>query len=306
MAATLTMKAPRGFDLARAVCSYGYFVLAPNVWDKADGALRRPLRGEGDRVVAVAVTHRGDLLRVACDRKLTTTDRTLVRDQVARMLRLEEDFKPWFAMHPPARRRRFARLFRSPTLFEDMVKTITGCNVTWKNTMAMNRLLCERHGGAFPTPTELANATPALLKRTCKVGYRAQRIVRLARDFRDGRLTPAMFEDPALSTDELAARLLAIHGIGPYAAANICHLLGRYDRLAIDSETYRHYCKVTGTPRPANPQSLHVAIEARYERYRPYQFLAYWFELWTGYQQAIGDATTWDAQLDGPALTTTD
>src|SRR5690606_36539044 len=104
--------------------------------------------------------------------------------------------------------------------------------------------------------------------------------------------------------DALFARLRTIHGIGPYAAGNLCQLLGRYDRLAIDSETYRHYCQVTGIVRPSNPQTLHDAIEARYAHYRPYQFLAYWFELWTAYEQKVGDASTWNAQDQGATLTT--
>jgi 3-methyladenine DNA glycosylase/8-oxoguanine DNA glycosylase len=304
MAATLTMKTPRGFALAPAVCSYGYFVLAPNLWDKAARALHRPLRGEQDRTIRVRITQKGDALKIACDVPLTTADRAAVRSQVARMLRLDEDFAPWFALHPAARRRRFARLFRSPTLFEDLVKTFTCCNVTWANTLSMNRRMCEHYGGgAFPTPAELAAVAPGQLKRTCRVGYRAERIVRLAGDCRDGRITPDAFEDPAITTEELFDRLRAIHGIGPYAAGNMCQLLGRYDRLAIDSETYRHYCKVARIERPKNPQTLHPAIEARYAPYRPYQFLAYWFELWTGYEQKVGDAQTWDTNHEGAKLT---
>ena len=47
-----------------------------------------------------------------------------------------------------------------PERIEDMVKTITGCNVTWRNTMSMNRLLCERlGGGAFPTPARRSCAS---------------------------------------------------------------------------------------------------------------------------------------------------
>lgn len=283
MTSLLTMALPRGFDLRLAVCSYGFYLLAPNRWDDATASLSRPLRGEGDRVIAVNLRVRSGRLHVACEGALSPGDRSMLRRQVARMLRLDEDFTGWFRRHRPARQRGFARLFRSPTLFEDMVKTFSCCNVTWKNTLTMNRLLCEQHGGgAFPTPRELAQLRPATLRRTCKVGYRADRIVRLARDFTHGRWRDAWFEDPTLSTDTLVNRLRAVHGVGPYAAANLCQLLGRYDRLAIDSETYRHFCRVEGIPRPDRPAILHDRIEARYARFAPYQFLAYWYELWTG------------------------
>ena len=51
--------------------------------------------------------------------------------------------------------------------------------------------------------------------------------------------------------------------------------MGHYDRIAIDSETYRHYCDTHGIARPDNPKQLHDAIDAHYARYAPYQFLAY-------------------------------
>ena len=281
MPSTLTLPLPHAFDLTAAVCSYGFYVLAPNNWDAATCTLRCPLRGDGDRIVTVTVRTHGDCLRVRCDTTLAAAERPMIRGQVARMLRLDEDFTGWFTRHRQARRRRFARLFRSPTLFEDIVKTFTCCNVTWKNTLTMNRLLCEHHGGgAFPTPPELAKVSEATLKRTCKVGYRAGRIVKLARDFADGRLHDGMFEDPSLTTGELFDRLRRVHGVGPYAAGNLCQLLGRYDRLAIDSETYRHFCQVERIDRPKNPATLHDRIEARYAPYEPYQFLAYWYELW--------------------------
>jgi 3-methyladenine DNA glycosylase/8-oxoguanine DNA glycosylase len=223
------------------------------------------------------------------------------------MLRLDEDFSPWRRVHPEARRRGFDRLFRSPTLFEDMVKTITGCNVTWPNTMRMNALLCDRvGGGGFPTPGQLAQVTPAWLKGQCKVGYRAKRIVMLARAAALGRLDLERFERPGRGGGEVYEDLCRIHGIGPYAAANILQLLGRYDRLAIDSETYRHFRQAYGVPTPRTAgglRRLHRRIERHYACYAPYQFLAYWFELWRGYERRAGDARAWDAARQGPGFT---
>lgn len=206
------------------------------------------------------------------------------------MLRLDEDFRRWHRIHPAARRARFDRLFRSPTLFEDMVKTITGCNVSWPNTMRMNALLCEHVGdGGFPTPRQLAAVSVETLKRRCKVGYRAQRIVGLAKQVVRGQLEPDQFENRSCPTREIFDELKRLHGIGPYAAANICQHLGRYDLLAIDSETYRHFRQQHGVATPKDPKKLHPLIESTYERFAPYQFLAYWFELWHAYEKRAGD-----------------
>lgn len=246
----------------------------------------------------------GDRLHIACDRRVDRDEAASIRGQIGRMLRLDEDFRQWHRLHPAARRAKFDRLFRSPTLFEDIVKTITGCNVTWPNTMRMNALLCEHvGGGGFPTPGQLAAVRADMLKRRCKVGYRAQRIVRLARQVEKNQLDLAAFEDATHDTAEIFHRLKQIYGIGDYAAGNLCQLLGRYDRLAIDTETYRHFRQAYGIRTPSNPLKLHKRIEKHYARFAPYQFLAYWFELWHGYQSRFGDARQWDPDEHGPNFT---
>ena len=288
----LTLPVPRGFDLQAAVCSYGFFILAPNFWNTEARTFTRPLNGRRGRVISVTISQpktSRHILKIACDKRLDTQERASIKTQVRRMLRVDEDLTAWFKSHPIARKKKFGRLFCSPTLFEDIVKTITGCNVTWTNTVRMNRFLCDNIGkGAFPTPAQLSAVTPARLKAECKVGYRAERIIRLARDVESGELDLAWFEQPSLSADETYKALLKIYGLGPFAAANICQLLGYYDRIAIDTETYRHFCATYGVKRPKDPSKLHPRIEKHYAQYAPYQFLAYWFELWCGYEAANG------------------
>ena len=292
-ASNLTIPVPRGFNLKTAVCSYGYFILAPNFWDTRAQTFSRPFQAARNRCVYLTISQPGNnrhILRLVCDKKLNPTERNTIKSQVKRMLRVDEDLRDWFKLHPIAQRRKFGRLFRSPTLFEDIVKTITGCNVTWANTVRMNKLLCEKLGthGAFPTTKQLAGVTPDWLKANCKVGYRAERIVRLARDIEAGNINMEWFELPERTSEEVYKALLKIHGLGPFAAANVCQLLGHYDRLAIDTETYRHFSQTYGVKRPKDPTKLHPRIEKYYARYKPYQFLAYWFELWRGYEAANG------------------
>ena len=139
----LSLPVPRGFDLKAAVCSYGYFVLAPNRWDTESHTFTCPLRARRDRVVKVTISQPRSnrrTLRLVCDKRMEPAERPLIKAQVVRTLRVDEDLSPWFKLHPIARKRKFGRLFRSPTLFEDIVKTITGCNVTWTNTIRMNKL----------------------------------------------------------------------------------------------------------------------------------------------------------------------
>ncbi len=294
----LTVKVPEGFDLARAVCSYGYFLLAPNRWEAAKRALHRTLHDANGRVIHVRVTQVApETLRVACDAQVSAGDAALLRFQIARMLRLDEDLSPWQRLHPQAAAAGFGRLFRSPTLFEDMVKTITTCNVTWPTTIRMNALLCEQvGGGAYPTAEQIASLPPNVLQRRCKVGYRAERIVRLARDVVRGRLDLARFEDRTRPTADIYADLREIHGIGDYAASNLCQLLGRYDLLPVDSETLRHFRQHHAPRMKTLDARTRKRITRHYAGFAPYQFLAYWFELWGAYEKHAGDARQWNEE----------
>ncbi len=278
---------PARFDLTTAVCSYGYYVLAPNHWDKAKRTLHHPFRGARGRLIATKVSQNDGVLRVRSSASVSAAERQTVRRQLSRMLRLDEDLGPWFKLHAAARRKGFGRLYRSATLFEDIVKTITACNVGWAQTVRMNQLLVDHFGrGGFPTPAQLAAVPAEDVKQVCRVGYRAERIVRLARDVESGKLDLNTFEDATRDTVEVYRDLRAIYGIGDYAANNLLQLVGRYDRLAIDSETYRHFREVHDTPTPKTASGLrrlHRRIERHYDRFAPYQYLAYWFELWHRY-----------------------
>jgi len=284
----LTLPVPRDFRLQRAVCSYGYFILAPNRWVGETKTLHRPMH-VGGRVAQIAISQRGRTLVMRSDLALSRLEAASVKQQVSRMLRVHDDMTPWYALCPEAAKIKYGRLFRSPSFFEDVVKTITGCNVAWPNTVRMNALLCEHFGdaGAFPTPGRLAREKPAVVQAKAKVGYRAERIVRFARDVDSGDINPAWFEHPSRTTDELYDALRRIHGIGDYAAGNVLMLLGRYDRVAIDSETYRHFRQLHGLKKSKKLAALDRRIRKHYAAFAPYAFLAYWFELWNGYEAHV-------------------
>lgn len=280
---TLTLATPRDFRFDAAVGSYGYCQLAPNVWSPGEGVLRTTLRA-GGQVVQAVITATPNALRLKTDRTVDRAEQQAIKSAARRMLRLDENLGAFHRMYPQARKTGFGRLLRSATLFEDVVKTMTSCNVAWPSTVRMNARLCEHFGdGAFPTPQALARVEPEQLKEIARVGYRAERIVRLARDVADGRLDLDAFEAPGRDSEELFDALRRIHGVGPYAAANILQHLGRYDRLPIDSECYAHFCRKFELDKPDNPASLDHSIREHYDRYAPFQFLVYWHELWSDY-----------------------
>lgn len=309
-----TLDTPADFELGSAVCSHGFFVLSPNRWDSAGRALTTVITLDDCTAVRVTVRAVGQTaLRIASPASLPANQRAAVRRAVIRMLRLDEDLGSFHALcerhpsHQAAARMRFGRLLRSATLFEDCVKVICTCNVSWRQTVGMIERIVATWGvptpdglpRGFPTPGRLAAVPSDELKRVARVGYRADFIHRLATELATGGLNLAAFESFAGSSDELHHRLCRIRGIGPYAAANLAMLLGRYDRLAVDTELVRFFRE--RHPR-LNPTP--ARIQAYYRRWHPYEFLAYWYELWQGYVARHGPADTWSPDLIGRAITT--
>ena len=296
MGSCLTIRTPADFVLARDVCSYGYFRLAPDHWDPEKQTLATILDlDQGPTRLLIAQVNRGDL-GARFDRSLSRTEQHAARAQIARMLRLNEteaDIAAFHAADPRWKPCGRGRIFRSPTLFQDIVRTITSCNITWPGTVSMNRRLCQVLGrkGAFPSPNRLARARPGTLRGRCRVGYRDQRLIELARMFVRNEIDELWLEDPQVPDDEVYRSLLKLPGIGPYGASNILQLLGRYSRLAVDTETVRHGKSVLGLTGD-DPQII-KALQKHYDQFGAHKFRSYWIELWTDYESRQGPAWTW-------------
>lgn len=310
----LQLPAPNDFSFVSAVCSHGFFMLAPNRWHPGRRVLETTIgMGDGGAVTAtVRATRDGGGVVVTCPDRLNRSERDSVRRAVIRMLRLDEDLVGFHDMcrksgtHRAAADQRFGRLLRGATFFEDLIKVICTCNVTWSQTVAMVGRLVEHWGPAsagatgfaFPTAEALTRVSPAEMRSVARVGYRAAFISRLARAVADGDVDERAYENADGSGDLLFDRLLELPGVGAYAAGHLCMLLGRYDRLAIDTEMMRflrqRYPRRRWTP---------AAIRRHYDRWQPYQFLAYWFELWQDYVGRHGDPAGWDRRTVGPNIT---
>ncbi len=351
MPSRLSIPVPADFDLSRDVCSYGYFLLAPNHWDPADRAMTRILDlDSGHASLRIAQSKGpGSPLKITSSRPLTAAESAVAKHQISRMLRLDEDeshAKRFHSLDPRFAKTGRFRLFRSPTFFEDVIKTVTSCNVTWTSTILMNRKLCEHfgRGGAFPTAARLARTPPAMLRGRCSVGYRDQRIIDLAKLFAKGStqsrgtgilpastpsprshsssttsvfdpptitgkggsrsllaLDPRWFEDPATPDDAIHDALLLLPGIGPYAAANIMQLLGRYSRLPLDTESVRHGKTVLGF-RGSSAQIM-KRVHKHFAPMKDQAFRSYWFEIWEFYERKHGPAWTWQRDSTGKMFT---
>jgi len=217
--------------------------------------------------------------------RLGARDAPVVTEAARRILRLDADLSAFYEAARDDPDLAWAcsgagRMLRSPTVFEDVVKTICTTNCAWSATVRMvtalvSELGLEAPGGrrAFPTPEAMAQAKETFYKDVVRAGYRGPYLRSLATDVAAGRLDLEALDDPELPDEEVAARLLALPGCGPYATAHMMMLLGRYSRLILDSWTRPKYARLRGR------KAADAAIERRFRRYGPYAGLAFWLYL---------------------------
>ena len=177
-------------------------------------------------------------------------------------------------------------MLRSPTVYEDVVKTICTTNCSWGLTVTMVNALVRELGepaaggdgpltNAFPTPDAMAARPESFYRQVVRAGYRAPRFVELSRAVADGAIDLERYataSPDALSDDELEHELMALPGVGPYAAAHIMMTLGRHSRLILDSWTRPTYARLIG--RKAAPADR--TIQRRFRRYGSHAGLAFW------------------------------
>jgi N-glycosylase/DNA lyase len=172
-------------------------------------------------------------------------------------------------------------------VFEEVVKTVCTTNCTWSATERMVGALVADlglgapgaptegpAGRAFPTPEAMAEAPEAWYREVARAGYRGAYLRTLAADVASGELDLEELNAPDLPDDEVERRLLALPGVGPYAAAHVMTLIGRYSRLILDSWTRPKYAKLNG-----GEQASDVDIVARFAPYERYAGLAFWLYL---------------------------
>ena len=291
----LTQPVSLPFDFQAAATSHGWAALSPFRWEAEAGALQRTQQLTGGTVVELRLQPHGSTPAITIDVEsivpLTPAEETEVHRAVQRMLRLDEDFGDLYrlqtklAHHPLDISPGGGRLLRCPTLFEDMVYTLCTTNIAWSGTKRMVKLLTEKLGRpypgsetqrAFPDAAAIAAAGPDVLRRETGLGYRSAYVWQLAGDVAEGKLNLAEFEQPERPTDDLYKAVRRLKGFGDYATSTVLMLLGRYDRLAIDSalRTFVTRKYFNGQPPPKEAD-----IRAIYEPWGKWRYLAYWFDV---------------------------
>ena len=279
-------------DLWRTIVSHGVAELPPARVDEeartmeitlpVNGTARTVLISEGPRNAA----------RLEIRGRVGPRQAERLRESVRHVLRLDEDLSEFYALAARDEELAWAaegagRMVRSATVFEEVVKTVCTTNCTWSATERMVGALVAHlgvaapgapdegpAGRAFPTPEAMAAAPEAWYRDVARAGYRGAYLRSLAASVASGELDLEELDDPALPDDEVERRLLALPGVGPYAAAHVMTLIGRYSRLILDSWTRPKYAKLNGGRTATDAEILE-----RFAPYGRYAGLAFWLYL---------------------------
>jgi 3-methyladenine DNA glycosylase/8-oxoguanine DNA glycosylase len=285
-----TLSARPPFNFFSVINSHGWRQLAPFLYDESTNTLSYILRLSNGRVIELKF--RADTEGVAVEtEKLDKPERREVVDKVEWMFGLNMDFSLFYRasrVEPKlihAKKLARGRVLRSPTLFEDVIKTILTTNTLWAATKNMTLKLVNELGDplpedlsrrAFPTPEAVAASSPEFLKEKMRVGYRAPAIHQLAVRVASGKFDLESLKTSDLPTLELRKELLTINGVGPYAAANLLMILGKHDFIPIDSYALKMVSNEWYRGEPITAKE----VEKRFERWGEFKGLAFWFWDW--------------------------
>lgn len=287
----IRIKAPSPFSLPDVIRSHGWAGLAPFKTNEDRDQLQYIDCLASGKVVKLIMRQQGQTVAVVVDPRLGSGQQEEIKNHVTWMLGLEQDFSGFYERvreHPGLSHvveQRKGRILRSPTMFEDTVKTILTTNTSWGGTVRMVRSLVSGYGHpvpgdpegrAFPRPSQLAQASEEDL-RGIGLGYRAPYVKALVGAVITGDLDLEALKRSHLPTDELRKKLLAINGVGEYAAANLLMLLGRYDYLPVDSWARKMVSEEWYDGEPVGKEEVLGA----FEEWGQWKGLVYWFWDWS-------------------------
>lgn len=284
-------------DLKRTLMSHGVGDLPPSFIDEERPALVTTLElapGRA-RTVTVDAGARGTARVTTTGRRPPAADAASIEACISHILRLDQDLSAFYELAATDPQLSWVltgagRMTRSATVFEDVVKTICTTNCAWSATVRMVSALVAHlgtaapdapaegpKGRAFPTPEAMGSEGESFYRDVVRAGYRGPYLMSLAESVSTGaidlealgRATPEELPD-----DELEIILLGLPGVGPYAAAHIMMMLGRYSRLILDSWTRPTFLACSGMKRAKDS-----TIIRRFKSYGLYSGLAFWLYL---------------------------
>lgn len=288
------------FSLFATAVSHGWYQTLPFRWVAERGALQRAEYLHGCGVLLVEMTEDRSTRRGHRDVVVCVTGENARRAGVAReierrcvsMLHLDEDLREFYALckRTPGLEGVPAlgagRWMRASSLWEDVVKTVLGTNVLWKQAVAMiNRLAqlgapcpADETLRSWPSPGAVLRGGEKHLRDVVRAGYRAPYILSLAHAQKTGGADLDVLDAGAheVGSGELYKSLVALPGVGKSSAHFIMNLLGHYDHISVDSATFAYAKRALFRGR----RPTEAQIRRRFAKFGRWQSLIYWAGRW--------------------------
>lgn len=280
MTRALYIDLPGHFNFRSTVYSHGWCELAPFALDTEKWHLRYVF-GHAKTAIPVTIYEQGTRLRIDVESDEFKRDQ-MIRD-VRHILRLDDALDGLYesiAEHESlgwVSEKGAGRMLRSPSVFEDLVKTICTTNCSWGLTKSMVNNLVDKLGrsGAFPTPQAMAAVDTDFYRDEVRAGYRSPYFVELAEAVVSGKLDPESWLISELPTTELKKEIKKVKGVGDYAAENLLKLIGRYDGLALDSWLRSQFYKNHNNKKVCSDKK----IERHYKKFGKWRGLVIWCDM---------------------------
>ncbi len=277
MTQTFFLETPENFSFRQTIYSHGWSELLPFQIDDKDWILSYVFANGQNSLISATISEAAGKLKIETD----GDGENVLRD-VRHILRFDEDLSEFYKILKSEKRLNWiaeksaGRLLRSPTVFEDLVKTICTTNCSWSLTKIMVKNLVEKLGNrAFPTAEQMASVSDDFYRTEIRAGYRSPYFVELAERVASGALNPESWLNSDLPTKELKKEMKQVKGVGDYAAENLLKLVGRYDGLALDSFLRGEFYKKHNAETPCDDKQ----IRDFYEKFGSWRGLAIWCDM---------------------------
>ena len=290
MSKTLFIDTPANFSFKHTINSHGWRDLLPFAADKDNRRLSYVFTGKNSKnAVSAEIEETDGKLKIEiADEKINKKFEEKILRDVRHILRLDDDLREFYKIVKSEKqlawvsKQNAGRLLRSPTVFEDLVKTICTTNCSWALTKKMVTNLTEKLGEetvdgkfSFPTAEAMANVSAEFYKNEIRAGYRSPYFAELAEKVAIGVINPESWLQTDLPTKELKGEMKQIKGVGDYAAENLLKLVGHYDGLALDSWVRSQFYRKHNDGQICADKD----IENFYERFNSWRGLAIWCDI---------------------------
>jgi N-glycosylase/DNA lyase len=287
MPKVLALKLPPHFSFRHAVYGHGWCDLPPFRLDEDKWELTYVFKG-GKSARPFTATMRESAGNLLIETSAPKADEAALLRDIRHILRMDDDMDPFYRLlddQPELRwvsQVKAGRLLRSPTVWEDLVKTICTTNCSWGLTKSMVSRLVDALGEpasdgkrAFPTVAAMAGVSADFYRNETRAGYRSPYFLELAESVATGKVDPESWLHSELPTPELKKEMKKVKGVGDYAAENLLKLVGRYDGLALDSWLRGQFYKKHNNAKACSDKK----IERHYRNFGEWKGLAMWCDM---------------------------